>query len=48
MNVLEELTWRGLIQDISDPEALSKLKPGDAFYIGFDPTAPSFQAALQA
>jgi len=43
MNVLEELTWRGLIQDISDPEALSKLKPGDAFYIGFDPTAPSFQ-----
>lgn len=43
MNVLDELTWRGLIQDISDPEALSKLKPGDAFYIGFDPTAPSFQ-----
>ncbi len=43
MNVLEELTWRGLIQDISDPEALSKLKLGDAFYIGFDPTAPSFQ-----
>jgi len=43
MNVLEELTWRGLIQDISDPEALSKLKPGDTFYIGFDPTAPSFQ-----
>lgn len=43
MNVLEELTWRGLIQDISDPEALSKLKPGRTFYIGFDPTAPSFQ-----
>ncbi len=43
MNVLEELTWRGLIQDLSDPETLSKLKPGDAFYIGFDPTAPSFQ-----
>ena len=43
MNVLEELTWRGLIQDISDPEALSKVKPGDSFYIGFDPTAPSFQ-----
>ncbi len=43
MNVFEELTWRGLIQDISDPEALSKLKPGDAFYTGFDPTAPSFQ-----
>ena len=43
MNVLEELTWRGLIQDLSDPQALSKLKPGDSFYIGFDPTAPSFQ-----
>lgn len=43
MNVLDELTWRGLLQDISDPEALSKLKAGDAFYIGFDPTAPSFQ-----
>lgn len=43
MNVLEELTWRGLIQDLSDPEALSKLKPGEAFYVGFDPTAPSFQ-----
>jgi tyrosyl-tRNA synthetase len=43
MNVLDELTWRGLIQDTSDPECLSKLKAGDAFYIGFDPTAPSFQ-----
>jgi len=43
MNALEELTWRGLIQDVSDPEALSKLKPGDSFYIGFDPTAPSLQ-----
>lgn len=43
MNVLEELTWRGLLQDMSDPETLSKLKAGDAFYIGFDPTAPSFQ-----
>jgi tyrosyl-tRNA synthetase len=43
MNVFEELSWRGLIQDMSDPEVLSKLKPGDSFYIGFDPTAPSFQ-----
>ena len=43
MNVLEELTWRGLIQDMSDPETLSKLKAGDCFYVGFDPTAPSFQ-----
>ena len=43
MNLLEELTWRGLVQDISDPEALSKLKQGDAFYIGFDPSAASLQ-----
>ncbi len=43
MNLLEELQWRGLIQDISDPQALSKLREGDAFYVGFDPTAPSLQ-----
>ncbi len=43
MNIFEELTWRGLIQDISDPETFSKLQPGDACYIGFDPTAPSLQ-----
>ena len=43
MNLLEELTWRGLVQDISDPEALSKLKQGDVFYLGFDPSAPSLQ-----
>jgi tyrosyl-tRNA synthetase len=43
MNVLAELTWRGLIQDMSDPETLSKLKASDCFYVGFDPTAPSFQ-----
>lgn len=43
MNILDELSWRGLIQDISDPEVFSKLKAGDACYIGFDPTAPSLQ-----
>jgi tyrosyl-tRNA synthetase len=43
MNLLEEFTWRGLLQDISDPEAFSKLQPGDACYVGFDPTAPSLQ-----
>ena len=43
MNLLEELQWRGLIQDLSDPEALSKVKPGDSVYVGFDPTAPSLQ-----
>lgn len=43
MNLLEELTWRGLIQDSSDPELFSKIKPGDGCYVGFDPTAPSLQ-----
>jgi tyrosyl-tRNA synthetase len=43
MNVQEELTWRGLIQDTSDPELFSKLRAGDSFYIGFDPTARSLQ-----
>ncbi len=43
MDFLEELTWRGLLQDTSDPQLFSKLRPGDSFYIGFDPTAPSLQ-----
>lgn len=43
MTIHEELLWRGLIQDVSDPQLFTKLRPGDAFYIGFDPTAPSLQ-----
>jgi tyrosyl-tRNA synthetase len=43
MDFLEELTWRGLLQDTSDPQLFSKLTPEDSFYIGFDPTAPSLQ-----
>jgi tyrosyl-tRNA synthetase len=43
MDVLRELTWRGLIQETSDPELFSKLRAGDSFYVGFDPTAPSLQ-----
>ena len=43
MNILAELQQRNLIQDISDPELFDKLKPGEAFYVGFDPTAPSLQ-----
>lgn len=43
MDVLRELSWRGLVQEMSDPEMFSKLRSGDAFYIGFDPTAPSLQ-----
>ena len=43
MKFYDELTWRGLIQDASDPEAFSKVTPGQRFYVGFDPTAPSLQ-----
>jgi tyrosyl-tRNA synthetase len=43
MNISQELHWRGLLQDTSDSELFSKLRSGDAFYVGFDPTAPSLQ-----
>ncbi len=42
MTVYEDLKWRGLIQDISDPELIAKLNAGGlTFYIGTDPTADS-------
>lgn len=42
MTVYEDLKWRGLIQDISDPELINKLNEGGlTFYIGTDPTADS-------
>lgn len=42
MTVYEDLKWRGLIQDISDPELIEKLNAGGlTFYIGTDPTADS-------
>jgi len=42
MTLFEELEWRGLIQDISDPELIEKLNNGElTFYIGTDPTADS-------
>ncbi len=42
-SVLDELTWRGLIANSTDPEALAAhLDAGPVtFYVGFDPTAPS-------
>lgn len=39
----QELTGRGLFQDISDEERLASLPSGSRFYVGFDPTAPSLQ-----
>lgn len=42
MTLFEELTWRGLIKDISSPELEEKLnKGGMTFYIGTDPTGDS-------
>src|SRR2546425_12935174 len=43
MGVLEELQWRGLLQDCTDAQALAKrLSEGPmTLYCGFDPTADS-------
>ena len=43
MSILDELAWRGLINDCTDTEALTKrLGEGPtALYCGFDPTADS-------
>ncbi|MCU1277401.1 MAG: tyrS [bacterium] len=42
MSFVEELTWRGLVQQSTDPELAAKMR-GKPFtlYIGFDPTADS-------
>ena len=42
MGIYEELEWRGLIKDVSDPVLREKLnKGGMTFYIGTDPTGDS-------
>lgn len=42
MGIYEELEWRGLIKDVSDPVIREKLnKGGMTFYIGTDPTGDS-------
>ena len=42
MGIYEELVWRGLIKDISDPSIKDKLNAGGmTFYIGTDPTGDS-------
>jgi tyrosyl-tRNA synthetase len=43
MSLIPELEWRGLLQDVSDKDGVASLPRGTAFYIGFDPTAPSLQ-----
>src|SRR5690606_26515940 len=41
MNLIEELTWRGLIQDITPQTEEQLNKELTARYVGFDPTADS-------
>ena len=42
MGIYEELQWRGLIKDVSDPAIKDKLNEGGlTFYIGTDPTGDS-------
>ncbi len=43
VNILDDLRWRGLIHDSTDPQALAEhLASGPVtFYVGFDPTAQS-------
>lgn len=43
MHILDDLTWRGLINQVSDPAGLRTYlaKPGQTLYCGFDPTAES-------
>ncbi len=44
-DIIEDLLWRGLLQDSTDLDELRKhLAAGPVtFYVGFDPTAPSLQ-----
>ena len=42
MGIYEELEWRGLIKDVTDPSIKDKLNAGGmTFYIGTDPTGDS-------
>jgi len=44
MNLIEELTWRGMIQDIMPGTEEQLAKEMTSGYIGFDPTADSLHA----
>ena len=43
MDRVSNLEWRGLLQECTDRETVSKLGASDSFYVGYDPTAPSLQ-----
>ena len=42
-NIIEDLKWRGLLNDITSEEEILKLPKGSVVYGGFDPSAPSLQ-----
>ena len=46
MTLVDDLQWRGLLHDSTDPEALREALDGGpiTFYVGFDPTAASLHA----
>lgn len=41
MHFIDELRWRGLLQDVSDEAGIRKLGAGEPVYVGFDPSAAS-------
>ena len=43
VTLVDDMQWRGLIQDSTDPDELRKHLDGSSitYYVGFDPTAPS-------
>lgn len=45
-NLVEELQWRGLVQDIIPGTEEQLLKEATTVYIGFDPTADSLHIGL--
>jgi tyrosyl-tRNA synthetase len=46
VTLVDDLMWRGLIQDSTSPEELRQRLDGEpiTFYVGFDPTAASLHA----
>lgn len=39
--IIDELKFRGLLQDVTDEGAVNGFAPGTGVYVGFDPTAPA-------
>ena len=47
MGLIEELTWRGLVSQVTHPELAEELEQGPmTLYAGFDPTADSLHVGM--